>query len=326
MKVLAAIDGSSFSNFVVRELCLRRWPDDSIVRLITVLDSNAGQYSDAYQGAEQCLESIFSQLSQIHTNIKFIPEIHYGHDAGKTLIQLANDWHAELFIVAAHEKGNLHRFLLGSVSECVLDHGMIPVIVAKEEPLTAQHDTVNILLPTDNSVFSVEAMEWFLRQGWTKPVNLKLMTVLPSLSEKYSTEEDTEKAMEMLSHQQKLKDEVIASFQQWGAHFQKHSAPASVHFQIREGIPQDEIILEAQEWSANLIVMGSHGRTGLKGYLIGSVARAVSHKAPCSVEIVRLPDFAEYYHNWQSVDKKTRFEDLKKRGDFDMPHVMGSNW
>jgi nucleotide-binding universal stress UspA family protein len=56
---------------------------------------------------------------------------------------------------------------------------------------------------------------------------------------------------------------------------------------IREADPRSAIVDEASEWGADLIVMGSHGRTGLKRLLLGSVAGSVVSHAPCSVEVVR---------------------------------------
>jgi len=44
---------------------------------------------------------------------------------------------------------------------------------------------------------------------------------------------------------------------------------------------------QADEWGADLIVVGSHGRTGVKRWLLGSVAGAIVSHAPCSVEVVR---------------------------------------
>jgi nucleotide-binding universal stress UspA family protein len=56
---------------------------------------------------------------------------------------------------------------------------------------------------------------------------------------------------------------------------------------VREGDPRSAIVDEAEEWEADLIVVGSHGRTGLSRWLLGSVAQAVVGHAPCSVEVVR---------------------------------------
>jgi nucleotide-binding universal stress UspA family protein len=56
---------------------------------------------------------------------------------------------------------------------------------------------------------------------------------------------------------------------------------------VREGDPRMEIVKEAGEWDADLIVVGSHGYTGLKRLVLGSVAQSIVSHAPCSVEVVR---------------------------------------
>ena len=68
----------------------------------------------------------------------------------------------------------------------------------------------------------------------------------------------------------------------------RHAAPGvSVTTKIIEGIPQDAIVQEAEDWGADLIVLGSHGYGRLRRAVLGSVAGAVAAKAPCSVQIVR---------------------------------------
>ncbi|HEX4180354.1 MAG TPA: universal stress protein, partial [Caulobacteraceae bacterium] len=54
-----------------------------------------------------------------------------------------------------------------------------------------------------------------------------------------------------------------------------------------EGHPAEEIVAAAQAWSADLIVIGSHGRSALTQVLLGSVAEAVMRNAPCPVLVVR---------------------------------------
>lgn len=58
---------------------------------------------------------------------------------------------------------------------------------------------------------------------------------------------------------------------------------------LREGDPATEILRLAQETHADLVVMGTHGRTGLGRLLVGSVAEQVLRKAPCPVLTVRTP-------------------------------------
>jgi nucleotide-binding universal stress UspA family protein len=61
----------------------------------------------------------------------------------------------------------------------------------------------------------------------------------------------------------------------------------TVHPLFREGIPFLEILEAAQELPADLIVLGTHGRTGLGHVLMGSVAERVVRNAPCPVLTVR---------------------------------------
>ncbi len=56
-----------------------------------------------------------------------------------------------------------------------------------------------------------------------------------------------------------------------------------------EGVPWEEIVGAARALPSDLIVMGTHGRTGVKHVILGSVAEKVVRHAPCSVLIVRLP-------------------------------------
>lgn len=69
------------------------------------------------------------------------------------------------------------------------------------------------------------------------------------------------------------------------------SVPTEVRVerQVAEGAPAEEILRAAQAMKADLIVMGTHGRTGLARLLAGSVAEQVMRRAPCPVLTVRPP-------------------------------------
>jgi nucleotide-binding universal stress UspA family protein len=61
---------------------------------------------------------------------------------------------------------------------------------------------------------------------------------------------------------------------------------------LLDGNPADEIIRYATDSRTNLIVLGTHGRTGLERLLMGSVAEKVLRGAPCSVLVVKMPKAA----------------------------------
>lgn len=65
--------------------------------------------------------------------------------------------------------------------------------------------------------------------------------------------------------------------------------PATRAVRIESGEPSDTILRVAGEGGADLLVMGTHGRTGLSRLLIGSVAEAVLRRAACPVLTLRVP-------------------------------------
>ncbi|MCS6851906.1 MAG: universal stress protein [Gemmataceae bacterium] len=69
----------------------------------------------------------------------------------------------------------------------------------------------------------------------------------------------------------------------------------TLHCEVREGTPFYEIIRFAKEADIDLIIMGTHGHTGLAHVLLGSVTEKVVRKAPCPVLTVRDPEH-EFIH------------------------------
>jgi nucleotide-binding universal stress UspA family protein len=60
-----------------------------------------------------------------------------------------------------------------------------------------------------------------------------------------------------------------------------------VQTRVRAGDPREEITRAAEEWGADLVVVGARGLGAVKGFLLGSVSSAIAHRAPCSVLVVK---------------------------------------
>jgi nucleotide-binding universal stress UspA family protein len=86
-----------------------------------------------------------------------------------------------------------------------------------------------------------------------------------------------------VSYEQSLKMQL----EEWA---EQSGCPAETH--LLAGIPYVEIVKRAEEIQADMIVIGTHGRTGMKHMLIGSVAERVVRTSSCPVLTVRHPDHA----------------------------------
>ncbi|HEX2687283.1 MAG TPA: universal stress protein [Kofleriaceae bacterium] len=68
------------------------------------------------------------------------------------------------------------------------------------------------------------------------------------------------------------------------------AGPVAIRWIVREGSPADEILAVAREQPVDAIAMGTHGRTGLRHVLAGSVAERVVRESPVPVFTTRQPD------------------------------------
>ncbi len=67
-----------------------------------------------------------------------------------------------------------------------------------------------------------------------------------------------------------------------------HAFPkAKITAATLDGPAAESIVEEAKRWKADLVVVGSHGRSGFEHFLLGSVAEKVVNNAPCSVQVVK---------------------------------------
>lgn len=143
---------------------------------------------------------------------------------------------------------------------------------------------MKILLAIDDSPYSEEAVRTLIARPWPKGAIVRVLTAVekftpPAVELWYDAGGDLERAREIVKKNAEQTVERAAEV------IKPSGLP--VETVVRDGNPRSVIVDEAKEWSADLIIVGSHGYTGVKRWLLGSVAQAVVGHAPCSVEVVR---------------------------------------
>lgn len=90
----------------------------------------------------------------------------------------------------------------------------------------------------------------------------------------------------------KLEEEIVQGAEKLMEKFRRTKAKdyALIETYVVPGIPYDEIIKKAQEVGASLIVVGTHGRTGLDHVLFGSTAEKIVRKSPVPVMTIRIKE------------------------------------
>jgi nucleotide-binding universal stress UspA family protein len=143
---------------------------------------------------------------------------------------------------------------------------------------------MKILLAVDSSEYSATAIQEVANHPWPARSTVRVLSVVepyPAIAVEpwYGGRESLETLdREMKRRANNLTKKTVDRLK---------AKELKVEAVIRTGDPASEIVDEAREWSADLIVVGSHGYTGVKRFILGSVALSVVSHAPCSVEVVR---------------------------------------
>ena len=143
---------------------------------------------------------------------------------------------------------------------------------------------MKVLIAIDQSPFSEAALQSVLARPWPPNSEFKVLHVVepPSLlmgREMGGYDPEFEAVWKALREQAKELVEKAAN--------KVRAARLPVSTELVEGDPKAQIIDIANEWKADMIVLGSHGRTGVGRFLMGSVSQDVVRHAHCSVEIIR---------------------------------------
>jgi nucleotide-binding universal stress UspA family protein len=138
----------------------------------------------------------------------------------------------------------------------------------------------HVLVPIDFSPDADYALEYAMRLARILQAKLTLLHVIEPL---------VVGSVEAMPYTflQDLEDKITEAMIPY--HERVTAAGLSCDYTIVHGVPFQVIIDTARTDHIDLIIMGTHGRTGLRHVLIGSVAERVVRLAPCPVLVVRLP-------------------------------------
>jgi nucleotide-binding universal stress UspA family protein len=142
---------------------------------------------------------------------------------------------------------------------------------------------MRVLIAINDSKFSQAALRAVAKQIRPEGAEIRIVHVLQPIALTPVPQMDPRYAPELETQGKDARDLVER------AASELRSGGFKVETAVEKGDIRLEIIDGAAEWKADLIVVGSHGRTGLPRLLLGSVAEFVARNAPCSVEIVRIP-------------------------------------
>jgi nucleotide-binding universal stress UspA family protein len=183
----------------------------------------------------------------------------------------------DLCVIGTQGRTGLSRILLGSVAEKVMRHSPCPVLTVR--PDAPAKPFTHVLIPTDFSVGAQRALDVVADVvGPGSSITLVHVLELPVLLSGELKAPGL--ARDLDARTMAALDEMVAQLVQ--------KTDASVEVRTRLGYPATQILCALDEDpTIDLVVMGSHGRSGIGRALIGSVSEKVVRHARCPVLVAR---------------------------------------
>lgn len=240
---------------------------DRALRIVRVVRTGPDPRTDAFADARALVAEVAPGLA---VDTKVVNDHPIGALRDESM-------EAAVVVVGTRGHSRLRSTLAGSVSEGLTQYAHSPVVVVRGD---ADHvSTDPVVVGVDGSRTSSEAIQYAARFAMAMNAPLRAVAAAPDPLLLIAPETIVEEPSTLVHRDaERYLQEVLAGLQ-------KDYPGLSVDTMVL-GIPPVEALVQAAA-DAQLLVVGSHGRGGFTGMLLGSVSRSVLHHAPCPVGVVR---------------------------------------
>ncbi|MEQ1885123.1 MAG: universal stress protein [Bryobacteraceae bacterium] len=292
MKILVAVDFSLASAAVIGSLVARPWPAGTRMEVVSAADIERLPFAPSVvmEIQERTEDLVNDAAKRLREAGIAADSVVITGDPRVEVTRRAVETGANWIAMGPHSTTGVIGFLLGSVAKEILRNAPCSVEIVRAPMPLPGREGMRVLLATDGSTCSVEAAHSIAKRQWPKGTEVKVLSVVelnptfmqaafePPFADQEGMEEIREAA---IGRAQNAIAEARKIIEDSGV---TTSESLSVLLEDAKKI----ILDEAQDWKADLIVLGSHGRHGFQRFLIGSVSEAVAMHAGCSVDVIRV--------------------------------------
>ena len=278
-KILVAVDSSDSSKNALHQAFKLANEEKCWITVTSVVPPYEGEIEllgvrDIRAALRKPCEDALAEVEKIaKTERMLVKTVCEEGDVHERIVDLAEAENCDVIVMGRRGIRRIGRALIGSVTARVIGHTQRDVLVV---PNGATVGWKKIVLATDGSKYSAVATERAIAFAKSYGGELKVVSVVDVPSEFYA---EAPQAVEDLVR--KAKGFVA------GVKKQAEAAGVAAETFVGEAEAYEAITNLAKEQSANMIIIGSHGRTGLRRLLMGSVAEKVIGHAPCPVLVVK---------------------------------------
>ena len=274
-RVLVPTDGSGPANAALEYAAEIAAREDLTVYVLHVVDPDDDLPATT---VEDLLEA--GRTWAADANAPIIDAVRTGAPS-EAILEFAADHDVDAVVMGTRGRRGIGRLLLGSVTEAVVRDADVPVLVVRgSADVRRRYPVETVLVPSDGSVHADVAVEHALAIADHLGADVHVVTSVDVSPAELG--EGTDLRLDRLeAHARSVVDD--AADRAAGTDLEVTTA-------VRHGSIARTIRTYAEEHDVDLLVMGTHGRSGIDRLLLGSVTERVLRTAPAPVLTVRAPE------------------------------------
>ena len=295
-RILVPTDGSDSARAALEHALDIAADQDAVVHVLNVADTNQPSLTrlgtQVVDALEEEGEEIVSAAAELAAERDVTVSTHVVQgEPRETIVEFvtagaesddADGVAFDFVVMGAHGRRGLGEYILGSVTDYVVNRSEVPVLTVRAaDDARATYPYTNVLVPTDGSVHARAAVELGAQFANRCGGTLHLLSVMDELPE-VADAETAPIPDQLEANIQEALDEDAATATQAGAD--------DVETAITTGSVPREVLTYAEAEAIDLVVMGTHGRTGLDRHLLGSFTERVIRTSPVPVLTTRRAD------------------------------------
>lgn len=291
--IIVAVDGSDASNQAVRWAANAALKRKQPLQLVTAYIMPQFMYADGMVPPQELYDELEGEATQKLENARkivqdFSAEVEVSQVVKESapidlLLELSDS--AEMIVMGSRGLGGLSGLVMGSVSSAVVSHANCPVVVVrKDNDVNKDTKYGPVVVGVDGSEISRQALRVAFREAEARGAVLRAVHSWTDMQihTTYVGLVDAQNRLDkmVVERQDMLEDEIKPLLEEFPS--------VQVEEVVERDRPVQSLVDNAE--GAQLLVLGSHGRGGFKGMLLGSTSRTLLQYAPCPMMVVRPRD------------------------------------
>ena len=294
--LLVPLDGSRLAEVVLPTALGFAKGIGAQVTLLHVLEHDAPQtvhgepHLTEAGAAEHYLRELASHFVVDGLALDFHVHANEEHDVAASIVDHAQELEADLTVLTPHGRGGLRRWLIGSIAQQVLQRGTTPVLLVPPcEPGTQpSFELHSLLIPLDGKEAAEAVLPLAQEIARTWHAAIDLVQVVPTLST-VGGDRAASAMLTPIATASTLQIEAQVAQDYLGNLAEAWPADVPLNIGVLRGDPAHEVVELVRRTRPDLIMLSTHGRTGLAGLWAASVATKIVTRAERPILMVRVP-------------------------------------